>query len=174
MVAFQKRCPVMRGEINIIYKEWCTEMGQILQHQWNIPDLSRGVPLYFKLWPWNYKVKVMGVSKGQGHGCVQRENTKSLGWLNYWEVNSECCRLHTPSRAVISEAHRSFVVIWPGSVSITAIAKIFSRQIFIFLPYFWSVLKTDNTCSLAFGCLHENTVFLLFHEKDISHGCVQL
>ena len=31
MVAFQKRLPVMRGEINMICsKEWCTEVDQIL------------------------------------------------------------------------------------------------------------------------------------------------
>ena len=46
MVAFQKRWPVMRGKINMICKGWCTEMGQILQFLWDIPGLSRGVPLY--------------------------------------------------------------------------------------------------------------------------------
>ena len=28
---FQKRWPVMRGKINMICKEWCMEMDQILQ-----------------------------------------------------------------------------------------------------------------------------------------------
>ena len=46
MVAFQKRWPVMRGKINMICKERCMKMGQILQLQWDFPGPSRGVPLY--------------------------------------------------------------------------------------------------------------------------------
>ena len=46
MLAFQKRWPVTRGKINIICKEWCMEMDQISQLKWDIPAISRGVPLY--------------------------------------------------------------------------------------------------------------------------------
>ena len=39
---FQKRWPFMRGKINMICKEWCMELDQILQPQWDIPGVSRG------------------------------------------------------------------------------------------------------------------------------------
>ena len=34
MVAFQKRMSVIRGKINMICKEWCMEMDQIMRHCW--------------------------------------------------------------------------------------------------------------------------------------------
>ena len=47
MVAFQKGWSVIRGKIHMISKEWRMEIDQILQLQWDIPGLFRGVPLYW-------------------------------------------------------------------------------------------------------------------------------
>ena len=47
-MALQKRWPDTRGKINMICKEWCMEMAQILQLSWDFPSNSIGVPLYMQ------------------------------------------------------------------------------------------------------------------------------
>ena len=44
----------------------------LILHHSKIPNLL--VQHYFKLWPWNFKVKVMGVVKEQGHIVVRVSN----------------------------------------------------------------------------------------------------
>ena len=63
-VTIRHICPPHHGHISQFYgHEWITHI-RFLHCQSAVPFLKYG---YFRLWPWNSKVKVMGVVKGRSH-----------------------------------------------------------------------------------------------------------
>ena len=78
------------------------------------PSLSIGCPIpeikLFRLWPWNSKVKVMGVVKGQGHtiGPVSYQLTSfsfHINQTNNSRVSEWVIRFNGLSRTADSEVH---------------------------------------------------------------------
>ena len=103
---------------------------------------------YFRLWPWNSKVKVMGVVKGQGHtiGPVSYQLTSFSFHINQTNKSGDRAiskfDLETSKVKVMSEVKGQGHILYPVSNQCTSYLFHINRTN---LPEIWPVFDLEKT-----------------------------